>query len=204
MTAATPADFFLQEGDPPSKREILRAALHLFVRDGLCETSIRDIAEASGFTNPALYKFFAGKEALALHLFERCYLRLITTLRDSMERQSFAADLDALARAYAGLVDESLEAVLFVNDTLRAFWPKVSKSVRRHSLIGEVRALVRRGVETGAVPRTIDEDLGVAMVLGAMGQIARMAHFGEIRGAVSARVPAIRRLFGGALLEKTS
>jgi AcrR family transcriptional regulator len=204
MTASTPTDFFLREGDPPSKREILRSALHLFVRDGVCETSIRDIAEASGFTNPALYKFFESKEALALHLFERCYLELITTLRASMKRESFARDLDALVTAYAGLVDESLDAVLYVNDTLRTFWPRVSAAVRRHSLIGELRSLVRRGVESHVVPRAIDEDLAVAMVLGAMGQIARMAYFGEIRGPVSARVTAIRRLFGGALLERTS
>jgi AcrR family transcriptional regulator len=204
VTASIPTDFFLREGDPPSKREILRSALHLFVRDGLCETSIRDIAEASGFTNPALYKFFESKEALALHLFERCYLELITALRDSMKRESFARDLDALVTAYAGLVDGSLDAVLYVNDTLRTFWPRVSKDVHRHSLIGEIRALVRRGVESRAVPRTIDEDVAAAGVLGAMGQIARMAHFGEIRGPVSARVTAIRRLFGGALLERTS
>src|SRR5215470_7814151 len=100
MAGSTETDFLLLDADPPSKREILRWALHLFVRDGLCETSIRDIAEASGFTNPALYKFFASKEALALHLFERCYLRLITTVRDSMTRESFAADLDGLVAGY--------------------------------------------------------------------------------------------------------
>src|SRR5215468_3451012 len=172
-------DFFLLEGDAPSKREILRCALHLFVRDGLCETSIRDIAKASGFTNPALYKFFEGKEALALHLFERCYLRLVSTVRGSQGRADFATDLDSLLEAYAGLVDENLEAVLFVNDTLRQFWRKLPRATRQHSLIGEVRALVQLGKRTHSAPRALDEELAVAMLLGAMGQIARMAYFDE-------------------------
>ncbi len=73
--------FLLAEADPPSKREILRCALSLFVRDGLSETSIRAIARATHYTNPALYKFFPSKEALALHLFERCYAHLFEVRR---------------------------------------------------------------------------------------------------------------------------
>lgn len=195
-------DFLLLEDDPPSKREILRRALHLFVRDGLCETSIRDIAKASGFTNPALYKFFESKEAVALHLFERCYLRLVSAVRNSQRREEFAADLDSLVQAYARLVDENLEAVLFVNDTLRHFWPKLSRAARQHSLVGEVRSLIQLGKRTRAVPRALDEDFAVAMVLGAMGQIARMAYFGEVERPLTAQLPALRLLFRRTLQEK--
>jgi AcrR family transcriptional regulator len=196
------SDFLLLEGDPPSKREILRCALHLFVQDGLCETSIRDIAEASGYTNPALYKFFESKEALALHLFERCYLRLASVIHGSQKREDFATDLDSLVRAYARLVDESLEAVLFVNDTLRLFWPKLPKASRRHSLISELRELVARGVETGVVSRAVDKEIAVALLVGTMGQIARMAYFDELGGSLTERVLGMRKLFYKALLEK--
>lgn len=195
-------EFLLLEGDPPSKREVLRSALHLFVRDGLCETSIRDIAEASGYTNPALYKFFESKEALALHLFERCYLRLASAIHASLERGDFTRDLDALVAAYARLVDENLEAVLFVNDTLRQFWPKLPKSARRHSLIGDLRGLIERGVGEGVVSRTVDKDFAVAMLLGTMGQMARMAYFDELGGPLTERVSGMRKLFRSALLEK--
>jgi AcrR family transcriptional regulator len=68
--------FYIREDDPPAKRQILRAAMKLFSAHGLDATSIRDIARESGYTNPALYKHFAGKEELALHLFETCHRRL--------------------------------------------------------------------------------------------------------------------------------
>jgi AcrR family transcriptional regulator len=47
----------------------------------LAATSVRDIAEESGFTNPALYKHFVGKKELALHLFETCHGRVLGKLR---------------------------------------------------------------------------------------------------------------------------
>jgi TetR/AcrR family transcriptional regulator, repressor of fatR-cypB operon len=66
--------FYVSADDAPAKRKILETALVLFVRDGLCETSVRDIAKASGFTNPALFKHVRSKNDLARYLFERCYL----------------------------------------------------------------------------------------------------------------------------------
>ena len=56
--------------DAPSKRALLEAALRLFVRDGLCETTIRIIAAEAGFTNPAIFKFFDSRDALARCVFE--------------------------------------------------------------------------------------------------------------------------------------
>jgi AcrR family transcriptional regulator len=68
--------FYVREDDPPAKQEILRAAMKLFSERGFDATSIRDIARESGYTNPALYKHFASKEDLALHLFETCHRRM--------------------------------------------------------------------------------------------------------------------------------
>jgi AcrR family transcriptional regulator len=197
-------DFFVAEDDPPSKREVLRVALHLFVKDGLCETSIRDIAKASGYTNPALYKFFASKEELAVHLLERCYLRLVSAIRASQRGERFGDDLDALVDAYARLVDEHLEAVIFVNEQLRPLWRKLPRAARAHSLIDTVQTLITRGVEAGAVAKGTDLDLAAAMVLGTMGQVARLVYFDEIAPPLAQHVSGIRTLFRRALTGRAS
>src|SRR3954471_19795407 len=118
--------FYVEPTDPPSKQELLKAALKLFARDGVRESSIRAVAEEAGFTNPVLFKYFDGKDALALHLFERCYLRLV---REAMGALSgggpFQARLGRLLTAILALLDESPEAVLFVNEELRRYWPLV-------------------------------------------------------------------------------
>src|SRR6188474_2512609 len=76
--------FYIREDDPPAKRQILRAAMKLFSERGFAATSIRTIAEESGYTNPALYKHFAGKEELALHLFETCHRRMWATCHSAV------------------------------------------------------------------------------------------------------------------------
>src|ERR1700761_7040730 len=97
-TMAVP--FYVAVGDAPGKAKILVAALKLFVRDGLCETSVRDIAKASGFTNPALFKHFPTKDALALYLFERCYLELFHLISRAIQSEnSFAAKQHAILTA---------------------------------------------------------------------------------------------------------
>ena len=189
-------DLLLAEGDPPSKRVVLRCALHLFVRDGLCETSIRDIATASGYSNPALYKFFASKDALALYLFERCYLRLVSVTRGSQcPDRDFEANLDALLGAFARMIDENLEAVLYVNDTLRIFWPKLSPTAKRSSFLKVVRDLLDQGVRDRSLRRDTDVDLALATLVGAIAQLARMVYFGELKGLAAERIKGIGALF---------
>ena len=192
--------FLLAGDDPPSKVAILEHALALFVRDGLCETSIRDIAEASGYTNPALYKFFPSKDALALHLFERCYGYLSGRLAGALAADGkFEDKLDALLTTFLELLDEDLDAVLYANETLRTFWRKLPPRARRHSVLGALRGLLEVGVRERALRRDLDLSLAVALLVGTFGQIARMAHFHELPRPCVQSFSSLRLMLNGAL-----
>src|SRR5215211_1163767 len=98
--------FYVAEDDAPAKREILRAALNLFSERGLAATSIRDIADESGYTNPALYKHFAGKDELALYLFETCHARVWASCSAALSTNNrFEDKLDAFVAAWLELLD---------------------------------------------------------------------------------------------------
>src|SRR5215218_1887366 len=102
MPSARP--FYVTDEDPPAKREILRAALKLFSERGLAATSIRDIADESGYTNPALYKHFAGKDELALHLFEQCHTRVWTRCSAALSSgEGFEEHMEAYVAAWLQL-----------------------------------------------------------------------------------------------------
>src|SRR5215211_1357373 len=104
---ATALPFYIREEDSPAKREILRAALKLFSTRGLASTSVRDIAEESGYTNPALYKHFASKDELALYLFETCHVRVWTRCATAISSgRSFEEKLRAYVAAWLELLDE--------------------------------------------------------------------------------------------------
>jgi len=171
---------FLSEDDPASKQGILRAALSLFARRGLDGTTIRMIGEEAGYTNPAMFKFFASKDALALHLFERCYGRLHAAVAEAASTEPFDAALRAVVDALVEAMEEDLEAVLFVQDSLRELWPRLPASARKGSIVGELRLLFARGHREGAVSGFASPDVPVAILLGSMAQLARMAYFGEL------------------------
>jgi TetR/AcrR family transcriptional regulator, repressor of fatR-cypB operon len=163
-------------------RRYIIAALDLFVRDGLCETSVRDIAKASGFSNPALFKHFPSKEALANYLFERCYLELYNLITRAIRSgDTFARKQHAVIGAYMTALDQDRNAVLYVQDNLRQFWPKMPVTMRKHSIVGEVRTLLELGRKDGAVTATIDVGLLAVAWIGTLQQFARAQYFGEFK-----------------------
>ncbi len=190
----TPERCFISETDPPSKRGILRAALALFVQHGLARTNVRMIGKAAGYTNPALFKFFASKEALALHLFERCYARLYSRIERASSEGTFEEALTRVLDAFLAAMDEDLEAVLFVQDALRELWPRVAATLRRRSILGLLRGVFRRGRREGVVDKMVSLDIAVAALVGLVAQLGRMRYFGEIRGPARRWKPELERL----------
>ena len=135
--------FYIRENDPPAKRQILRAAMKLFSQHGFDGTSIRDIARESGYTNPALYKHFAGKEELALRLFETCHRRLWTKCQAAIDAaKTFDDKLEAYIGQVLALVDEDPDAMAFLSDSARVLWPKAAPALRRQTMIGLARSLM--------------------------------------------------------------
>jgi AcrR family transcriptional regulator len=186
LAATSRSRFFLSDADPASKQSILRAALGLFARHGLDGTTIRMIGEEAGYTNPAMFKFFPSKDALAVHLFERCYVRLHAAVAAAAAVEDFDAAFRAVIDALQAAMDEDLEAVLFVQDSFRELWPRLPARGRRHSMLASLRGLFERGILTGALTGFSSPDVPVAILLGSMAQLARMHYFGELTRSPSA------------------
>jgi AcrR family transcriptional regulator len=179
--------FYIHEDDPPAKRQILRAAMTLFSKRGLAGTSIRDIARESGYTNPALYKHFAGKEELALHLFETCHRRLWTKCNAAiLAAKSFDDKLDGYIGQVLELVDEHPEAMAFLSDSARVLWPKSGPAVRRQTMIGLARSLMSQAPQPRRGQSAVSPDVVAASLQGTLAEVARMLQVGVIPG------PAVR------------
>ena len=179
--------FYIRQDDPPAKRQILRAAMKLFSEHGLAGTSIRDIAQESGYTNPALYKHFAGKEELALHLFETCHRRLWARCNAAIvSSKSFDDQLDGYIGQYLELVDEHPEAMAFLSDSARVLWPKADSTVRRQTMIGLARSLMMKAPQMRRGKSALHPDVAAASLQGTLAELARMLQVGVVSG------PAVR------------
>ncbi len=178
--------FYIHEEDPPAKREILRAAMKLFSRHGLAATSIRDIADESGYTNPALYKHFASKEELALYLFEACHRRLWTKCHGALSgADTFDAKLEAYVAQALALVDEDPEAMAFLSDSARVLWPLAGPTVRRQTMIDLARSLMSAAPRPRRARPSINPDVAAAAVQGTLAELARMIQVGAAPGPAS-------------------
>jgi AcrR family transcriptional regulator len=181
--SAPPLPFLTRVQDAPGKRRILHAALRLFARQGLEGTSIREIALAAGISNPALYKHFVNKEALALHVFVVCYRELWGRLRAAIDgAQGFEARLAAFVDAFIAYHDESPDAVLYIAEHVHRLWPRVPRAMQARTVTLLARELVLEGQAAGAVAPDLAERVRVLGVAGQLFQLARMIHLRLMAG----------------------
>lgn len=187
--------FYIRDGDPPAKREILRAAMKLFSERGLTATTIRDIAKESGYTNPALYKHFVSKEELALYLFETSHRRLWSRCHAAIDS---GADFEAKLENYIGevlaLVDEHPEAMAFLSENARVLWPKSGAAVRRQTIIALARSLMSAAPHAGK-RSAIHPDIAAASLQGTLAELTRMIQVGAVRGPAISWKSELVKLF---------
>jgi AcrR family transcriptional regulator len=183
------------ESDPASKREILKAALSLFVRHGPSDPTARDIAAQAGYSNPAIFKYFRTKDKLALYLFKQCYERVTDELHDSIQlNRPFRENLTALLAAYRRIVEEDLDAFLFATENLRRFRLSLSPELRARSMGGLLRQVFENGKAEGVVAKDADTDLLIVGVIGLLSQFARVLYFAEFQGPAEDRIATIERM----------
>lgn len=178
---------YISENDAPAKKRILSAAVNLFVERGLCETTVREIAAKARCTNPALFKHFESKDALALYLFECCYLWLFETAsRAIASHKEFKERQHALIGSYVNALARDRSAVLFAQENIRHFWPLTSPAIRKHSIVGLVREMLTEAQRNGGVTKAVSAEMLTIVWMGTIQQFARMWYFGEFGNRKSA------------------
>jgi AcrR family transcriptional regulator len=157
------------------KDTVMTQALRLFASHGVNAVSVRDIADAAGFSNPALFRHFATKDALAQALFESCYRYLVDALEPSSESEGLhlwlVSALDAIGRRP--------EAVLFVLDNLKRYWSTLPDDLKERNLPMLAREMIDREGRAGRLRTDIPTALIATVLFGTLGQIARSVHFHE-------------------------
>lgn len=136
-----------------SRARLLAAALSAFAERGFHATTTRDIASAAGMSPAALYVHHRSKEEL-LHLLSRQgHETTLALVRAGVASSSDPADqLVAVVRALTLHHSREHTSARVVNYELAALSPEHRVEIRslRRRIEDEVRALVERGVTSGA------------------------------------------------------
>jgi AcrR family transcriptional regulator len=202
------------------KATIVDAAAELFAARGFAAVGIDDIGAEVGVTGPAIYRHYAGKDAVLAAVLERAASALAELCDDvtasdapgdaveQLARGSVRITLDqpALLATYlrerGRLSRDDTRALAAVERRLARAWLAAMRSVRPE--VDDVRALVRRQAAVGAVTtgarnhRDVDrprvDDVLVASVVGIV--TAPVAHDGDAPVAVvpdERQAPASKR-----------
>ncbi len=158
-----------------AKEAVLTESLRLFASRGVDAVSVRDIAAATGFTNPALFRHFASKEALAQALFAECYRAMVEVLEPAVE----SGGLEAWLAAALAEIDRLPEGALFVLDNLKRYWSALPDDLKARNLPKLALDMIERERRAGRMRDDIAPALVATVLFGTLGQIARSVHFHE-------------------------
>jgi len=129
--------------DSGGREAILDTSAKLFSQHGYKEVSIRDIAQACGMTNAALYYHFKNKEDLFLAMLQRDHEQTLAALRKAATGPGdLREDLKRLVAQYAAIGCERRQSF----QTLRRDLSNV-EDVRGHKLFAEMRSSFMRPLE---------------------------------------------------------
>lgn len=179
---------------------MLCEALQLFANKGLSATSIRDIASATGLSNPALYKHFRTKDELALVLFERLYRSHLLSLQKDVERESgFHKKFRAFLQNRLHAFDEYPDATIFASDNLMTLWPHMPKEMKKRTILSLLREIIELGRSEGTVDSNSEINIQMALVTGFLEQVTRQLFFSNLPGTALSQLNQVERILGKAL-----
>jgi len=164
-----------------TRQRLKRGALDLFVRQGISETTTRQIAAACEMSEGNIYRHVSSKEELARELLQDQMVRLAAGLRAALKPDApFKETVLSLVRAYCRLAEED--------------WLGFSYHLRfQHEMLSDItldpgddpvaliRGVVESAMQAGVIPvRPVE--LVVGMGLGVVMQTALHILYGSLPG----------------------
>lgn len=166
-----------------AKPKIERAAIELFISEGIDAATTRQIAERAGVSEGALYRHYKGKEELAEALFMEFHDRMSRLLIEAaLAGSDLKGRVDALVSAYCTLADEDWEYCCYHLLFLNRF---IKNDVRREDdPVSLTEAMISDLMENGHIPEG-DPEILSAMCLGVITQAGQNKLYNRLDGPLS-------------------
>ncbi len=130
--------------------EIVKAAAGLFIRKGILNTGVRDIAEASGITVGTLYHYFKSKDDIITAFLDYAVIATNEFVRMTAEVLAKLQPEEAMKRAirlYMEYTNEAQSIVLFWHQETRNLPPDQRKRLMENDVL--LASLFEKLIELG-------------------------------------------------------
>ncbi|MAN45914.1 MAG: TetR/AcrR family transcriptional regulator [Alphaproteobacteria bacterium] len=174
-----------------ARPKIERAALKLFIHEGIDAATTREIAEKAGVSEGALYRHYKGKDELALSLFMETHNRLGAMMAEALSGEgSLDEKVLAAVTAYCELADEDFLLFSFHLVSLNRFLPYDKR--REDDPVSITEKIISSLMQEGVLPKG-DPALKAAMALGVVMQAGQNKIYNRLPGPLSQHVEAMAR-----------
>ncbi|MCD6531634.1 TetR/AcrR family transcriptional regulator [bacterium] len=169
----------ISQADDGVRKAIFDAAVKIFARKGYHGTTIRDIVEAAGVTQPMVYYYFGSKEQLFITCVKELFVQLAAEYESIDRNQPFKDFLFEFVRAGSEMYRKNPESILLIVNYIHfpEEYPRFADikdyGLRSMQLLAEVMAEAK---ERGEVNPEIEEKYAALTVLGAV-SFAGTLHF---------------------------
>lgn len=183
-----------------ARPKIERAALELFIRDGVDAATTRRIADGAGVSEGALYRHYKGKDELALALFMETHNRLGEMMMAAFTTPGMLEEkVRRAVTAYCALADEDWLSFSYHLVSLNRYLPHDTK--RNDDPVSVVEALIDQLMASGDIPKG-DSALLAAMSLGIVMQAGLNKIYNRLPGPFSQHVETFTRTIMAILHQK--
>lgn len=183
-----------------ARPKIERAALELFIRDGVDAATTRRIADGAGVSEGALYRHYKGKDELALALFMETHNHLGGMLMEAFVAPgSLEERVGRAVSAYCEFADEDWLSFSYHLVSLNRFLPHDTK--RDDDPVSIIEALIEQLMSTGEIPDG-DSAILAAMSLGVVMQSGLNKIYNRLPGPFSQHVETFTRTIMAILHQK--
>ncbi len=174
-----------------ARPKIERAALKLFIHEGVDAATTREIAEKAGVSEGALYRHYKGKDELALSLFMETHNRLGVMMATALTGDGTLEEkVHAAVKAYCELADADFLLFSFHLVSLHRYLPYDKR--RDNDPVSITERIISGLMDEGAIPRG-DAALKAAMALGIVMQAGQNKIYNRLPGPLSQHAAALAR-----------
>jgi len=161
-----------------TKQRLMRAALKLFVRKGINETTTREIALGAGVAEGTIYRHFESKEELAWVLFRDHHLAIASALDEAQSKEKRLSDKTAaIIETYCRQADEDWLMFSYHLLAMHSHLDRVTDDML--TPVGVVRTVIGEAMASGEIAAG-DVDVTASMVMGIVLQPAVHKIYGHI------------------------
>ena len=172
-----------------TKELIERAALKLFVEQGVAETSIKDIAGEAGVSQGAMYNHYASKDELAWLLFSDNFTEIGADLRQiAREERDLKSKLRSITRYIFDRYDRDPTLISY------CFLVRHMHLMQVRTRMGNPYLVIRAIIEGETRRKNIrpqELDVAASLVTGAIMQMIDMRIYGSLKGTLSQHANAV-------------